>query len=58
MNDMMAKAQFGGDVLGTIIVVAGALATLLTFVIAFRVTFWPGETSPDHPKNLILKSDR
>jgi hypothetical protein len=58
MNDMSAGPQFGGDVLGTIIVVAGALATLLAFVIAFRVTIWPGETSPDHPKNLIFKSDR
>ena len=48
----------GGDLLGAIVVIAGALVTLLAFVLAFRVTFWPGETAPDHPKNLIFKDDR
>ncbi len=48
----------GGDPLGTVVVVAGALATLLTFGLAFRATLWPGETAPDHPKNVIFRDGR
>jgi hypothetical protein len=48
----------GGDLWGTLVVIAGALVTALAFVLAFRATFWPGETTPDHPKNLILRDDR
>lgn len=58
MNNMPTWSQFGGDVLGTIVVIAGTIATLWTFVLAFRATLWPGERSADHPKNLILKRDR
>ena len=48
----------GGDSLGTIVVIAGALATAMTFVLAFRATLWPGETAADHPKRIILEDDR
>ncbi len=58
MNDMQMGPPSGGDILGTLAVVAGALATLCAFVLAFRATLCPGETSPDHPKNLIFRDDR
>jgi hypothetical protein len=48
----------GGDALGTIVVIAGAIATLYTFVLAARTTFHPGETEDTHPKLLIFKDDR
>ena len=48
----------GGDLLGTIVLAMGALVTFLTFVLAIRATFWPGETDPDHPKRSILRDDR
>jgi hypothetical protein len=48
----------GGDMLGTIVVVAGAIATLASFVLALRATLWPGETALDHPKHLIFRDDR
>jgi hypothetical protein len=47
-----------GDLLGTVVVIAGMLATLAAFVFAFRATLWPGETAPDHPKRSILEDDR
>lgn len=58
MNGMQMSPPPGGDVLGTIVVIAGALVTLLAFVLAVRATIWPGETAPDHPKNIILAEDR
>jgi len=58
MNGMQMAPPSGGDALGTIVVIAGALATLYAFILAFRATLWPGETAPDHPKNLIFKDDR
>jgi hypothetical protein len=48
----------GGDPFGTIVVIAGAFATLFAFVVAIRVTLRPNEDAPDHPKNLILRNDR
>jgi hypothetical protein len=48
----------GGDIPGTIVVIAGAIVTLVAFGLAFRATFWPGETASDHPKNLIFRDDR
>ena len=48
----------GGDLLGTIVVIAGAIATVYTFVVAVRTTFRPGETDTRHPKFLIFKDDR
>jgi NADH:ubiquinone oxidoreductase subunit 6 (subunit J) len=48
----------GGDVLGTIVVIVGAILTLYTFVVAVRTTFRPGETEDAHPKLLIFKDDR
>lgn len=44
--------------LGTLVVVLGALGTAFTFVLAFRLTLWPGETRADHPKHVILREDR
>jgi hypothetical protein len=48
----------GGDIFGTLIVVAGVLGTLFAFALAFRTTLRPGETAPDHPKNIIFRDDR
>ncbi len=56
MNDMGPPA--GGDVLGTLVVIAGTIATVYAFVVAVRTTFRPGEIEPSHPKQLILKDDR
>lgn len=58
MNEMQMSPPAGGDVLGTIVVIAGAIATLYTFVVAVRTTFRPGETDAGHPKLLIFKDDR
>ncbi len=58
MNGMQMGPPQGGDILGTIVVVAGAIATLLAFILAFRATFWPGETASQHPKNIIFKDGR
>jgi hypothetical protein len=57
MNDNMGPPG-GGDLLGTIAVIVGAILTLYTFVVAVRTTFAPGETDGDHPKRLILDEDR
>jgi hypothetical protein len=57
MNMQMGPPP-GGDILGMLVVIVGAIGTLLTFALAFRLTFWPGETAPNHPKNRILKDDR
>jgi hypothetical protein len=46
-----------GDPIGMIIVIIGTIATVLAFVIAIRATFWPGETDPNHPKNIIFRED-
>lgn len=55
---MQMGSPHGNDILGTIVVVAGALATVCAFVLAFRATLWPSEEAVDHPKYLILKDDR
>jgi site-specific recombinase len=47
-----------GDPLGTAVVLIGAVATVFSFVLAFRFTVRPREDSPDHPKRLILRKDR
>ena len=46
------------DPFGVIIVVAGTLGTAWTFLLATRMTLWPGEDEPDHPKREILREDR
>lgn len=58
MSEMQMGAPPGGDVLGTIVVIVGAIATLYAFVVAARTTFRPGETDSTHPKLLIFKDDR
>lgn len=58
MNGMHMSPPPGGDVAGTVVVIAGTIVTLLAFALAFRATLWPGETAPDHPKNIILREDR
>ncbi len=48
----------GDDILGWLVVVFGTIATL--FAIASTV-YWflrPGETDADHPKRIVLRSDR
>lgn len=46
------------DPIGLAVVVVGSIGTLWAFVLAFRMTLWPGETEPDHPKNVIMRQDR
>lgn len=58
MNDMQMGPPAGGDLFGTLVVVAGSLATLAAFVWAVWATIRPGETAPEHPKNHILRDDR
>lgn len=58
MNGMQMAPPSSGDALGTIVVIAGMLATLAAFAFAFRATLWPGETAADHPKRRILEDDR
>jgi len=58
MNGMQMGPPQSGDILGTIVVIAGAIVTLLAFALAVRATFWPGEVSPDHPKTIIFKDGR
>lgn len=48
----------GGDLLGTLVVIAGTIATVYAFVVAVRTTLHPGELEVTHPKQLILKDDR
>lgn len=55
MNSMQMAPPPGGDIWGTIVVVAGVIITVYSFVFAFRATCWPGETNDDHPKNIIFK---
>jgi hypothetical protein len=46
------------DPLGLAIVVLGTISTAWSFVLAFRMTLWPGEHDPDHPKYEIFREDR
>jgi hypothetical protein len=46
------------DPVGVTIVIGGVIATVVSFVLMVRMTIWPGETSPDHPKFEILREDR
>jgi hypothetical protein len=55
---MQSGAPAGGDVLGTIVVIVGTIATLYAFIVAARTTFRPGETDEAHAKRLIFKDDR
>ncbi|MBV8639377.1 MAG: hypothetical protein JO322_14955 [Candidatus Eremiobacteraeota bacterium] len=57
MNDMSMQ-PVRGDILGWIVVIVGTLATIWTIAATVYWTIRPGETNPDHPKNLILKDDR
>ena len=58
MNGMQMGSPFGSDPFGTAVVIIGTAAASVTFVLAFRATFWPGETAPEHPKNIIFKDGR
>jgi hypothetical protein len=53
MNDTL----FGADILGNLIVVAGIIVTAAAFFGAIKMTFWPGEKNPNHPKYTILGED-
>lgn len=54
----MHVASFSNDPLGWIVWLSGAVVTAWTFYFAIHAFIAPGETNPDHPKNLILKDDR
>ncbi|HEY1883210.1 MAG TPA: hypothetical protein VGG51_09265 [Candidatus Cybelea sp.] len=47
-----------GDPSAWAIIAIGAAFTAWTFVAAIYWIARPGETNPDHPKNLILKDER
>jgi hypothetical protein len=55
---MHAGPPPGGDPLGTIVVMIGALVTLYAFAVAVRTTLRPGEEGATHPKRLIFKDGR
>lgn len=57
MNGMHMQPA-GHDLLGWIIVALGSLATIWTIAIALYWTIRPGEADPEHPKRMILRSDR
>lgn len=58
MNGMTMTPPAGGDPFGILVVIAGAVATVTSIVLAIRWTAWPGETDDDHPKWQILRPDR
>jgi hypothetical protein len=55
--NMHEHAMNFADPVGIAIVVGGVIATVASFVLAFRMMIWPGETSPDHPKFEIFRED-
>jgi hypothetical protein len=46
------------DPVGMAIVIGGVIATVVSFVLTFRMMIWPGESAPDHPKLQIFREDR
>jgi hypothetical protein len=48
----------GGDPFGWIVVIVGTAILLYSSFLAIKATIRPGETDPDHPKNVILQEDR
>jgi len=48
----------GGDPFGWIMVVGGAAILIYSSFLAIKATIRPGETDPEHPKNVILRNDR
>lgn len=55
MNGM----EFPGDyVIGWIVIAVGTVVTIWTIAISLYWMIRPGETDPDHPKRMILRSDR
>jgi hypothetical protein len=40
------------------IVIGGVIATVVSFVLTFRLMTRSGENEPDHPKLQILREDR
>lgn len=48
----------GGDPFGTLMVIGGAVILLYSGFRAIKATIRPGETDPEHPKNVILRDDR
>jgi hypothetical protein len=46
------------DPFGMAIVIGGVIATVVSFVLTFRLMVSPGETEPDHPKLQIFREDR
>lgn len=59
MNGMPMNVEpLSADPLGWLITFAGAAVTIWTIVFAVRAMVSPGETGPNHPKQLILKDDR
>jgi hypothetical protein len=57
MNGMQMQPQ-PHDIAGWIVVAIGSIATIWSFILAVYWTIRPGETNQDHPKRMILRSDR
>ncbi len=55
---MQMSPPSGGDLLGTLMVVVGAVILLYASFLAIKASIRPGETDPEHPKNVILGDDR
>ena len=60
MNGMsgMHFPALSEDAIGWLVVAAGVAGTLWTMVATAYWLLRPGETHPDHPKWIILRSDR
>jgi len=54
----MSGMHVGHDLLGWVVIIAGSIATIWTIAIALYCAIRPGETGADHPKRMILRSDR
>jgi hypothetical protein len=46
-----------GDLIGIVVTILGTIGCTASFVMAFRMTIWPGEKNEDHPKYAILRED-
>jgi len=48
----------GGDPFGWLMVLVGGAILIYSSFLAIKATIRPDETDPEHPKNVILRSDR
>jgi hypothetical protein len=58
MSEMPMLPTLAHDPLGWAVIACGAIATTFTILISIYWVIRPGESDPNHPKNLILRDDR